>query len=111
MGPRIREDNGWGRALVPTRGRGDGLAAARTTEGRAPTRDSPMGEGCGGDGMGLHPRSNLPPSRGKGGRGLFDAAGGDAGSGVHYDGIGKHVVQAAFIDSQTHHEYDDRKQR
>ena len=68
-------------------------------------------------GNGVHPHPNLPPSRGKGGEGmgphiredkgrgrdLFDAASGDTGSGVHYDGIGKHVVQAAFIDSQTHH--------
>ena len=44
------------------------------------------------------------PLKGEGrGRDLFDAAGGYAGSGAHYDGIGKHVVEAAFIYSQTHH--------
>ena len=44
------------------------------------------------------------PLEGEGrGRDLFDAASGDTGSGVHYDGIGKHVVQTALIDSQTHH--------
>ena len=68
-------------------------------------------------GTGFTPILTFPPQGGREGKGwvphiredkgrgrdLFDAASGDTGSGVHYDGIGKHVVQAAFIDSQTHH--------
>ena len=64
-------------------------------------RDSSASSGmiCGKRGMGPRIRED----NGGRGRDLFDAAGGDTGSGVHYDGIGKHVVEAAFIYSQTDH--------
>ena len=44
------------------------------------------------------------------GRGLFDAAGGDAGGGVDNYGVGEDVVETASIVSQGRHDYDDGKQ-